>query len=105
MKHDEARVLIVQILVSEVRFEGHFDKCFDNLKNTQQYELMDWIKACASHKANPIQSKKDREMIGFVKRIGSNLRTILTKQKTGYFIALFLDKHKYYETEMDILGF
>ena len=60
---------------------------------------------CKDHKANPIQSKQDRNLIGFVKRFGSNLRAILTKEKEGYFIVLFLDKHKYYEIEMLKLGF
>ena len=56
-------------------------------------------------KTNPIQSKTKRNVIGFVRRIGSNLRAILKKEKQGYFITLFLDKHKYYEIEMDKLGF
>jgi len=43
--------------------------------------------------------------MGFVHRIGSNFRIILTKEKEKYFLALFLDKHKYYETEMEKLGF
>jgi hypothetical protein len=101
----EAKVLIKKILASDVKFDGHFNKCFDNLKDTQQKELIDWIKACKDLEVNPIQSKNNREIIGFVKRIGSNLRVILTKEKKGYFIQLFLDKHKYYELEMDKLGF
>jgi len=52
-----------------------------------------------------IQPKRDRNIIGFVKRFGSNLRAILTKQKEGYFLNLFLDKHKYYELEMEKFGF
>jgi len=52
-----------------------------------------------------LESKTNRELIGFVKRIGSNLRAILTKEKEGYYITLFLDKHKYYEDEMSKLGF
>ena len=101
----EAKILIKNILESEVKFEGHFDKCFDNLKDTQQKELIKWVKLCKELKINPIQSKTNREIIGFVKRIGSNLRVILSKEKKGYFIELFLDKHKYYETEIMKLGF
>jgi hypothetical protein len=101
----EAKTLIKKILESDVNFDGHFDKCFENLKVTQQDEFIDWIKACKDLKINPIQSKTNREVIGFVKRIGSNLRAILTKEKKGYFIELFLDKHKYYEIEMGKLGF
>ena len=89
----------------DIRFEGHFNKCFDNLKETQQKQLLDWIKKCKGYKIGPIQSKKDRKVIGFVEKFGSNLRAILTKEKKAYFVALFLDKHKYYELEMEKLGF
>ena len=104
MQHEEARKIIKEIL-NDVRFGGHFDKCFDNLKETQQKELINWVEDCRDHKINLIQSKKDRNLIGFVKKFGSNLRVILTKEKEGYFLALFLDKHKYYEFEMLKLGF
>lgn len=105
MLADDAINRIIEILGANVRFEGHFNKCFDNLKETQQNELVKWVKNCQEHKVTPILSKKDRNMIGFVKRVGSNLRVILTKEKQGYFLALFLDKHKYYEDEMLKLGF
>jgi len=101
----KAKELIKKILESDVKFDGHFDKCFENLKTTQQEEIIEWVKLCKELKVNPIQSKVNREIIGFVKRIGSNLRAILTKEKKGYFIELFLDKHKYYEIEMNKLGF
>ena len=104
MQYEEARKIIKEIL-NDVKFEGHFDKCFDNLKETQQKELIKWVGDCRGHKINIIQSKKDRNLIGFVKKFGSNLRIILTKEKEGYFLALFLDKHKYYEFEMLKLGF
>lgn len=104
MQCEEAKKIIEEIL-GFVKYEGHFDKCFDGLKGTQQKELIDWIKNCRDYKINPIQSKKDRNLIGFVKKFGSNIRTILTKEKDGYFLELFLDKHKYYESEMSKLGF
>lgn len=104
LEHEQAREKIKQILGSNVKFEGHFNKCFDNLKETQQKQLINWVKECRERKINPIQSKKKR-IIGFVKKIGSNLRAVLTKEKQGYFLTLFLDKHKYYEDEMMRLGF
>jgi len=105
LQHEEARAGIKQMLQGNIRFEGHFNKCFDNLKESQQKELIGWVKDCSEGKIGPIQSKNKRELIGFVKRFGSSLRAILTKEKKGYYIALFLDKHKYYEQEMDVLGF
>jgi mRNA-degrading endonuclease RelE of RelBE toxin-antitoxin system len=105
LKAEQARKTIEQLLETKVRFEGHFNKCFDNLKKTQQEQLLEWLRNCKARKTNPIQSQKNKSIIGFVKRFGSNLRAILTKEKQGYFLTLFLDKHKYYEDEMTKLGF
>jgi hypothetical protein len=105
LQHDEARKKIAEVLEQKIGFEGHFDKCFDNLKDTQQNELITWVKNCGERHENPIQSRKDRNIIGFVRKFGSNLRAILTKEKESYFICLFLDKHKYYDTELMKLGF
>lgn len=105
LQAEEAKNEIKDILGSDVGFEGHFNKCFENLKDSQQKELIAWILSCKDFKENPIQSKINSNVIGFVRRIGSNLRAILTKQKQGYFLLLFLDKHKYYEIEMNKLGF
>jgi hypothetical protein len=105
LHHNEAKEKIKAILESDISFDGHFDKCFDNIKETKQHEILLWLKECRMHNVSPIQSKFDNEVIGFVKRIGSSLRIILTKKKDSYFIALFLDKHKYYETEMERQGF
>ena len=91
MLHEEAKREILGILDSAVSFEGHFDKCFDNLKESQQEEILLWVRQCRLERANPIKSSKDREIIEFVKRIGSNIRAILTKEKKGYFLVLFLD--------------
>jgi len=95
----------IKEILNGVKFGKHFNKCFNNLKETQKKELIDWVRECRDHKINPIQSKKDRNLIGFVKKFGSNLRAILTKEKDGYFLVLFLDKHKYYEFEMLKWGF
>ena len=104
MDHEEARKKVIGIL-GVIRFDGHFNKCFDNIKKSQQEEIISWIKDCKDRKTSPIMSKKDCEIIGFVKKIGSNVRAILTKEKQGYFLSLFLDKHKYYEEEAERLGF
>jgi hypothetical protein len=102
LQNEEGKSKIIEIS-GEIRFEGHFDSCFDNLKETQQESLILWIGKCVHGQEIPKRTK-DNEVIAFVYRIGSNLRAILTKEKNGYFIALFLDKHKYYETEIEKLG-
>lgn len=105
MLAEEGKERIKEILGQDLKFDGHFDRCFENLKETQRQELILWVNDCKGRKTSVIQSKLNREVIGFVKRFGSNLRAILTKRKEDYFLALFLDKHKYYEIEMARFGF
>ena len=105
MLHNEARNKIEEILGSKINFEGHFDMVFDNLKGSRQKQLIEWIKDCRKGKINPISSDKVKDLLGFILRYrDTNFRAILTKKKNEYFIALFLDKHKYYENERRKLG-
>ena len=105
MLHDEARSKIQEILESTINFEGHFDMAFDNLKESRQQQLIGWVKECKEGKSIPISSDKVKELLGFVLRFrDTNFGAILTKKKNEYFIALFLDKHKYYENERRNLG-
>lgn len=105
MLHDEARTVIEEILGDQISFEGHFDTVFNNLKENRQKALINWIKECKEGKSIPISSDKVKDLLGFVLKFrDTNFRAILTKKKNEYFIALFLDKHKYYENERRKLG-
>lgn len=105
MLHDEARKIIQETLEGKISFEGHFDLVFDNLKENRQQQLLDWIKECKKGKSIPISSDIIKDLLGFILRFrDTNFRAILTKKKNEYFIALFLDKHKYYENERRKLG-
>ncbi len=103
--HDEARNKIEETLGGKIRFEGHFNTVFDNLKENRQEQLIGWVRKCKEGISIPISSDMDKELLGFVLRFrDTNFRAILTKKKNEYFIALFLDKHKYYENERRKLG-
>ncbi len=105
MLHKEARKKIEEILGGIISFEGHFNMAFDNLKENRQRQLIEWVKDCKEGKSIPLSSDKVKELLGFVLRFrDTNFRAILTKKKNEYFIALFLDKHKYYENERMKLG-
>lgn len=105
MLHDDARKKIEEILEGSISFEGHFNTVFDNLKETRQNQLIGWIKDCKDGRTNPISSENEKDLLGFLFRFrDTNFRAILTKKKNKYFIALFLDKHKYYENERRKLG-
>ena len=105
MLHEEARNEIEQILGSTISFEGHFNTVFDNLKENRQKQLIEWVKECRQGKCNALSSDKVKGLLAFILRFrDTNFRAILTKKKNEYFIALFLDKHKYYEDERKRIG-
>ena len=105
MLHDEAKEAIKKILGDHITFEGHFDMVFDRLKESRQKQIMEWVKECKEGKSNALSSDKVKDLLAFVLRFrDTNFRAILTKKKNEYFIALFLDKHKYYENERRKLG-
>jgi len=103
--HKKAREKIKEILGGQITFEGHFDTVFDSLKETRQTSLIKWVKECRAGKSIPISSDKIENLLGFVLKFrNTNFRAILSKKKNEYFIAIFLDKHKYYETQRRKLG-
>lgn len=105
MLHNQVREKIVNILGSKIDFEGHFNSVFDNLKQTKQEQLINWIIDCNDRKNMAISSDRVDDLLGFVLKFReTNFRAILTKKKNQYFIALFLDKHKYYENKRRKLG-
>ena len=102
---DEAKEKIKGILGEQITFEGHFDIVFGGLKETRQESLLQWIKECKEGKSIPVSSDRIKDLLGFVLKFReTNFRAILTKKKNEYFIALFLDKHKYYENQRRKLG-
>jgi len=103
--HEEARKKIKDI-IGGIKFSGHFNTVFDNLKENRQNELIDWIVGCKKGQYDAISSEKSNQLIGFILKFrDTNFRAVLTKKKNEYFIALFLDKHKYYESYTRKLGF
>lgn len=104
MLHSDAKNIIKNIL-GNINFEGHFDSVFDSLKENRQNQIIEWVKECKEGKHIALSSDKIKELLGFILRFrDTNLRAILTKKRNEYFIALFLDKHKYYENERRKLG-
>jgi len=102
---EEAKEEIERILGEQITFEGHFEVVFNSLKESRQKSLIEWVKGCQVGKAIPVSSDKIKDLLGFVLKFrDTNFRAILTKKKNEYFIALFLDKHKYYENQRRKLG-
>ena len=105
MLHDEGKKKIEDVLGRDIKFEGHFNIVFDNLKESRQEQLIEWVRKCKNENSIAISSDRIKDLLAFILRFrDTNLRAILTKKKNEYFIALFLDKHKYYENERRKLG-
>lgn len=106
MQAEEVKEKIKALLGEQIGFEGHFNLVFERMGENLQEHFIEWIKQCQERKVDPDPSPADRNLLAFFfKPNVTNIRGILTKRKNSYFIALFLDKHKYYDAERRKLGF
>lgn len=103
---EEVKKRIKEIIGEQIEFEGHFSLVVDNMNENQQANLIGWVRKCSNREIAPDPSPTFRDLlIFFFKPAVTNIRGILTKKKNSYFLALFLDKHKYYDQERRKLGF
>ena len=106
MQAEEIKEKIRKITGEQIEFEGHFSLVVENMAENQQTNLIEWVKRCNNREIAPDPSPAFRDLlIFFFKPAVANIRGILTKRKNSYFLALFLDKHKYYDQERRKLGF
>ncbi len=103
---EEVKNKIKELVGEQIEFEGHFSLVVDNMNENQQANLIEWVRKCNNREIAPDPSPAFRDLlIFFFKPAVTNIRGILTKKKNSYFLALFLDKHKYYDQERRKLGF
>lgn len=103
---EEIKNKIREIIGEQIKFDGHFDLVISNLSEQMQLNLIEWVKRCNNKEISPEPSPLIRDLlIFFFKPSITNIRGILTKKKNSYFLALFLNKHKYYDRERRELGF
>ena len=106
MLAEEIKEKIRSQLGEQIEFEGHFDKVVNTMEKNIQQHLLEWVKKCHDREIDPEPSPVDTSLLAFFfKPKVNNIRGILTKRKNSYFIALFVDKHKYYDSERRNLGF
>lgn len=105
MKAEEFRKEIRKILESDIKFDGYVDLVIDNTDEDRQRLIIDWVKQCKAGTKKPEPCKKFRNLMAFIYKSNDNkIRGILTKEKSAYFIELFLGKHKYYGQKRRYLG-
>jgi hypothetical protein len=103
---EEIRAKIKKVIGEQIKFEGHFNLVVNNMNEKMQLNLLEWIKRCDNREIDSNTAPAFKGLVAFFfKPRVTNIRGILTKEKNSYFIALFLDKHKYYDLERRRLGF
>lgn len=105
MEPEAVKARIGKILGASIRYEGHFDKIIATMGDNILSALLQWAKDCKEDRAYFKQSKKIAGLLIFIFRPNdTRYRAILTKKRNSYFLSFFLDKHKYYERELQELG-
>ncbi len=105
MEVEQFKEEVQKIIGNEIRFDGHFTKIVKNLPEERQKRILQWVHDCVAGIVVPEPCKNYRQTIAFIFKSNDNhLRGILTKEKGGYFLELFLDKHKYYDEKRRYLG-
>ncbi len=106
LKPDEAKQIIRELVGDQILFEGHFDKVFSSIRPNLQKSLLEWVKNANEGKSRKpeLSTVNPNILVFFFKPNVTNVRGILTKEKNKFFLALFLDKHKYYDRERRRLG-
>jgi len=103
---EEIKNKLKETLGEQLEFEGHFNAVITRMNEQMQEHLLQWAEKCALRELDPDPSPADHNLlVFFFKPSINNIRGVLTKRKNSYFIALFLDKHKYYDLERRKLGF
>ena len=104
MHADQFKERVRLVLDVDISFDGHVAKIIDNLLEDKQLQILEWIKECKVGIVRPEPCKNQRHLIAFIYKSNDNrIRGILTKEKNAYFVELFLDKHKYYDTKRKYL--
>lgn len=105
MQTHEFKQIVITIVGTEIKFDGHLEKIIDNLPEDRQTRILNWITQCKEGTIRPEPCKNIPNALAFIYKSNDNqIRGILTKEKNSYFIELFLDKHKYYDRKRKYLG-
>lgn len=96
MNVEQLKKEIRKILGDQVRFNDDFKKLALQIKN-QESVLLSWCVDVANKKISPKIPKNNKDVIVFIKKIGSSNRCVVLKLKDEEFIECHLGNHKYYD--------
>lgn len=99
MEGEEVRQKLLEVFGEQLIFNKDFDSYISKLKDNMVLELIEWTIRCKEKKEVGSQPKKKEysHLFVFFRKIGSNVRAILIKEKNTDFIELQLTDHKSYD--------
>ncbi|MFW5866095.1 MAG: hypothetical protein ACOCU6_03300 [Nanoarchaeota archaeon] len=93
----------IRNLLGEVSFNKEFDKHTRQLQG-QSMNLIKWCYQLREGMVLARPSRNNRDVILFIKKIGSSNRCIVIKKRNGVFTECYLGDHKYYDYPRKQLG-
>ena len=107
MEDKEIRKQLLSIFGQQLKFNKEFDKYAEQLKEGMLQDFLAWCKDCKNDVADrstpPI--KKYKHLLVFFRKIASDVRAVLIKEKNSNFIEIILSGHKHYDDTRMKLGY
>lgn len=107
MEDKEIRKQLLSIFGQQLKFNKEFDKYAEQLKEGMVQDLLEWCNDCKNDLADMSTppKKKYKHLLVFFRKIASEIRVTLIKEKNANFIEIILSGHKYYDDTRLKLGY
>ena len=107
MEGKEVRKQLLSTFGQQLKFNKEFDKYAEQLKEGMLQDFFAWCNDCKNDVADrstpPI--KKYKHLLVFFRKIASDVRAVLIKEKNSNFIEIILSGHKHYDDTRMKLGY
>ena len=99
MEGKEVRKQLLNIFGQQLKFNKEFDKYAEQLKEGMLQDFLAWCIECKNGLADMSTppKKKYRHLLVFFRKIASDIRVTLVKEKNADFIEIILSGHKHYD--------
>ncbi|MBW2976645.1 hypothetical protein KY347_04325 [Candidatus Woesearchaeota archaeon] len=107
MEGKEARKQLLSIFGQQLKFNKEFDKYAEQLKEGMLQDFFAWCTDCKNDLADRSTppKKKYRHLLVFFRKIASDIRVTLIKEKNKDFIEIILSGHRCYDDTRMKLGY
>ena len=99
MEGKEIRKQLLSLFGSQLKFNKEFDKYAEQLKEGMLQDFLAWCNDCKNDLADRSTppKKQYRHLLVFFRKIASDVRAVLIKEKNSDFIEIILSGHKQYD--------